>query len=1599
MQKFEINGQPFDAIERAIGKTQTTVLEGYQTASAIEQALATLNFNIQNLTFDEYIIMIRSLLSGVKKIKGPDTIDYHIIVNSISYEESNRGMYNVEAQCSIVEGITVVDKSIDIDNEWDYIVDEDFENFSGTPFSGQWSSGRPGGLQKEDIFWSRAAGSTNFEDSAYQYDGLSSLRLNSTRMFILYPFHQDIRIQVMIIPNTATGKTAVVRWEAKLQGIISDGYTNSYELYLINNASGDYAYLSYRDGTSQVKVQEVTIVFDVQWHNIVIQQIGLQTTIWYDGEIIIEWVSNKRRDSIVGGGTGVVGIDSTSDVNFDTMRVSVPTRSVLALPPGTDLIENPVNVTTLESPYGKFYRVIGSQSFSGKFNETGPDCILYADFRDKNATRPKNYAKSYDPSATYHNIDLISNGELIHNGGLTGHALRLASDLSDPTTASPEKTKFAIFPYQWGFNTIGKATVRLRIKFHEFSTGESPMLIYAHRTSSHKETIEFQMMYERQPVQEFAGTSKIYRIKIIQWSEGSSGATEYIDLELEKYYDFVFIWDYDNNYKMVYLDSEPVLKSYLMTAAPAAIELYSVIGGNTNTDTSIYPTGNYRINASIDLFAIYRNVIHPIKGQGFMPVDNVRTYRVPSSTIIDWWRNSANTLEPLDVAWASRWTPLTSPMQQLAVERSEFPEVGALGTGTPHGAGIWEESDLPEKGFKNAYIMNGLDSRIHFPADRPYFHKYWLGGQATFVFWIKHDSTDADVGYYFTSVLTGSGDYALQVFYQHSGTPALRSLRVEILQGIATSGQHIIECFTDVPDDLWHQYVIVLDTYYGVIYRDGRMVQDQYFTFDTWEPGAAATVTDMPLGTLYPYGAPWAGNTVYSIKGKLHGFFWINKAITKEEIKLLYMTYPRRAGYSPAGYATREAWYYHHNKAFDNIGALEINVLGRWKFNDGDPAHQLTYIHDTSVNKGFIARYYGGTGQTNNTPDANGPQWSPDTPSKHWDYSLSFDGIDDRLVRSGLSAVQYGFVTNDRSYVCIFKTDGTGGTEGLVNVVFNFTNATLTEAFALYNNRNTLSTRCYLRDANVSESFGFNQYLADDKWHIVIITVNRSTNKMNYYVDGKWDSEHTITKFPNSSSNINVGNWSGGDVRYYQKMNICFLEVYASLYTTTEIRAMYKFWFGPQVQEEKLMKRLYSSRDWNYHQKRNVNVIGESSDTIWSENGLTAVRVAKAGRFDQGGIQIYTWAADVDNWDLIGNIALYLEDAEVTSGFTYMFVRSFDLVEVTPNSFIVDCKMITYHEIEEIISDSTLRRRDYNDIIIRVELYGGQHAVVCSIISRPYYSTLNVNKIEWRLNLFGGATYHAHMLGLTEARVTAYLGRASTANNDELDASSPISALIRYGRHWIAFAGGSKESDDATRMNWYQVEGVGEHFSLRDCTIDERFIVGAMQTTHNCILFPRLNNEPNVTYNNMTINVPLGLTPATSTPDGYILRLDASSDYMRWTIGTNTELSPGWYIAFARIYGFSTSIARFIININGVDEYTMTATGDTEGLFTKEFYYDGSGNLQLRFEGTFNGSITEYDHVGIIPYSTREYTGIRDAYYLALQKTKNIIGGRIGDTT
>ncbi|KKN86534.1 hypothetical protein LCGC14_0267100 [marine sediment metagenome] len=1748
MQRFEIDGTPFHAIRELNSNVNISLLEGYISSFPTSSTIPVFTLMFNGITYKEYIALTTKAISGAKKIKGPDDVNYMVIANRLSYSETSKNRYNIDITFQKVEGIIVTSKAIYIENDWEYIIDESFENaeWTGSDITTVDGIGRTGGKQQSSITWEKETGTVKSVADAEAYEGGDVLKTDGGRVTI-NAYARDVQIEGMFnwhlepniitidllkdgnfdngnlatdwddydslhpsLPPAATtgaffrqagawgckitpyqsptyyegyieqnvmipvdnitaftgysklfstrtvtmkvtytddttdqytrtsssgtwvldnylstlaaGKIiktirwthspnrgsdsaidslsmttsgiseneeidlgpldpadyAIIRWHTPIDG---DGYSDSIELYM--DRISNIIYLAYREGTTQkIITPQKPIPMDIDtWYSFKIINIGHNVNVWINGTHIF----SVQLEKAVAAGintTGGISFESngaaTKTMWWDTIQVSTPKRSVISLPPGSEPIGSYSNIHTLETPYGKIYRSIGREKqLIGRWEETGPDCILYTDFRDKNASHPKNYAFNLDSSVTNDGFDLISNGSIIENGGISGNALRLDSNLSVPATASPEKTKFIIFPYQFGFNTNGKATVRIRMKFHEFSTGEEPMVIYAHRTSSHKEAIELQMIYERTSVQEFAGTSKIYRVKIIQWSEGSTGTAHYMDLELEKYYDFVFIWDYDNNYKMTYLDGQPISKDYDITDAPAAITLYSIIGGNTSTDTSIYPTGNYRINATVDLIAIYRTVIHPIKGQGLISAENVRAYRIPNSSILDWWRDSANVIDQLEVGWTQRWTGKTSQYEFAAF--NDFPEVAALSTGTLHGGGIWSQTDMPDLAFYNSFILNGLDSRIRI-ADRQFYKETWHGAPTTFVIWFKHDSAEITDGYLWSIPYNSNTEYGIFFLWDDS----INALNVRILQTISSSETEDMLIYINSNDDTWHQYIVVVSANYCQLYRDGRLIRDQFLTWSDWDIVNAHNISYHSVGSVYPFEAPWAGIATHILEGNIHGWFWINKAITPAEAKLLYQTYPRKAWYIPE---SRQTWQGHQYLLKENNEdfAKETNVLGMWTFHDGTPDHQLTYIHDTSANVVYLQRYNSVTPLTNNVPDANGPQWNPDTPSKHWDYSLSFNGTNQQLYRTGLSGVEYGFPggSDQRTYNFILKTGDTTDEATIFN------SGSTTEFIQInYGSDTDTGLEIELRDGGVPNIYTGKKFnIFDDVWHLLTITVNRSTNTMVIYVDGKFDSSTTIAGFPSTSAEIAIGNWRNST--NWIAMKMVHFSIYSYAWSASDVRETYKNWFGPTIQLERTVQRLYRARDWRWHQKKNVNVLGSPNDTLWIENGLIGLRISKQSKFDAGHISQFVWDPSVDNWDYIGNIGVYAETVEST-GDNDQYVRSFDIVEITGNSVIIDCQMMNNWELDPIIQTTDVRSWKENDIIIRVELFGGQQTVVFSIVSTPMNEeTFSTTSFQWLIHFMEGAYYHFTVLGGISASTDVF-GRTASTSRDEPDhAWMPASAFVRHGRKWVGFAAGNKYSSATDRWYFATVSGVARQMSMRSLDVDERFIVGAVPTPFYPLVYPRDNSEPGVTYVGGAAAEIANSITATTTPDGYITELNSGTDTVNVDWGT---VDAGHYWMGGRFHGGGAT-GSLRLRDGTSDIYVNSSTGEVVVMIDQ--YYDQTSNLNTHF--TASATNVEIDYAICIPMSgQKDYQGIMDTIYLAMIKCKNTVGGKIG---
>lgn len=157
----------------------------------------------------------------------------------------------------------------------------------------------------------------------------------------------------------------------------------------------------------------------------------------------------------------------------------------------------------------------------------------------------------------------------------------------------------------------------------------------------------------------------------------------------------------------------------------------------------------------------------------------------------------------------------------------------------------------------------------------------YTGGNFSISLWIKPASDESDGGRIVSKPWSGCGDYNYTVEYG-SAQGVVFTLK-------GATGASLSSVRT-APRDQWTHVVATVDSSRVMrLYINGVFDNNTTHSITNWTPpGCGDTNTPLTLGSLYPYGEGWAGNTGFSFKGALDDVRMYSRVLSPSEVVAMY---------------------------------------------------------------------------------------------------------------------------------------------------------------------------------------------------------------------------------------------------------------------------------------------------------------------------------------------------------------------------------------------------------------------------------------------------------------------------------------------------------------------------------------------------------------------------------------------------------------------------------------------------------------------------------------------------------------------------------------
>lgn len=245
-----------------------------------------------------------------------------------------------------------------------------------------------------------------------------------------------------------------------------------------------------------------------------------------------------------------------------------------------------------------------------------------------------------------------------------------------------------------------------------------------------------------------------------------------------------------------------------------------------------------------------------------------------------------------------------------------------------------------------AVLLNGSNSYVQVPSQT---NLKYQGQDMTLSLWMKPDVAENDTARIISKPWNGCGEYNYVLTYE-SGKTLTFSVRGSTNYDMNSNG-------AVAERNVWNHIVATVDSSKNMnIYINGALANSATHNITAWTPVSCADGNvSLAIGTLYPYGAGWGGNTGFSFKGLMDDTRIYNRVLSAAEIQAMYKQ----------GSATIATSY--ENRLTDGL-------VGLWTFNGKDISGSTVLDKSGQGNNGTITgatTMIGKLGQAMSFNDAN----------------------------------------------------------------------------------------------------------------------------------------------------------------------------------------------------------------------------------------------------------------------------------------------------------------------------------------------------------------------------------------------------------------------------------------------------------------------------------------------------------------------------------------------------------------------------------------------------------------------------------------------------
>lgn len=499
-------------------------------------------------------------------------------------------------------------------------------------------------------------------------------------------------------------------------------------------------------------------------------------------------------------------------------------------------------------------------------------------------------------------------------------------------------------------------------------------------------------------------------------------------------------------------------------------------------------------------------------------------------------------------------SPISSKTAYLRFDELSGTTANSVGTSSDSFNLVDGPSWSPSGKMNGALSFDGLNDKVESGSSDPY--EYSSGG-LTISLWVYQDSSDTTNSRLVSKPWNGSGEYNYQFTIVSTGV---------IQVDLAGATSYSTATTQTVPKDTWtHLAFTVDDTSKAVkIYKNGVKIHEATHTISSWTPNSGDLNINLVLGSLYPYGSPWAGDTSFSFGGKIDEFKLYKTALTDAQIAL-----DMNAG-SSANFGTGE------NQASKLADGAGNDPVGYWPLDENTG----TTAYDKSGN-GNDATMNGSLTSASWLPAKNGS-------------GLDFDGSGDYIEAANDSTLD---ITGDITISAWIKRDLTDDYSPFVAKTDSST--TWDYDFYIVNGSNNLR---FYSDATTPTTITSSGSITDTAWHHIAVT--RSGSTVTFYIDGILDSTGTMSgSFNNNPDPVWIG--SDGFDDFDGKMD----DVKIYNYARTVAQIAYDYNRGAPVAwwrlDECTGTTIYDASDHSYNGTLTIGATGTNTSAGSCSSGTS----------------------------------------------------------------------------------------------------------------------------------------------------------------------------------------------------------------------------------------------------------------------------------------------------------------------------------------------------------------------------------------------------------